>query len=75
MAVSEVSAPIKGDNGVYVISVVGKNAKNGIFNEDKENEYILSNGGMYEYANIVGQLFQMGLQEVYPVENMLFRFF
>ena len=75
MAVSEVSAPIKGDNGVYVITVVGRNAKNGIFNAEKENEYILSNGGMYEYANIVGQLFQMGLQDVYPIENKLFRFF
>ena len=75
MQVSEVSAPIKGDNGVYVISVVGKNAKNGIFNAEKENEYILSNGGMYEYANIVNQLYQMGLSEVYPVENKLFRFF
>ena len=75
MAVSEVSAPIKGDNGVYVITVVGKNAKNGIFNAEKENEYILSNGGMYDYSNIVGQLFQMGLQDVYPVENKLFRFF
>ena len=75
MAVSEVSAPIKGDNGVYVIKVVGKNAKNAIFNAEKENDYILSNGGMYDYANIVGQLFQMGLQEVYPVENKLFRFF
>ena len=75
MQVSEVSAPIKGDNGVYVITVVGKNAKNGFYNAEKENEYILSNGGMYEYANIVGQLFQMGLQEVYPVENKLFRFF
>ena len=75
MQVSEVSAPIKGDNGVYVISVAGKNAKNGIFNAEKENEYILSNGGMYEYANIVNQLYQMGLSEVYPVENKLFRFF
>ena len=75
MAVSEVSAPIKGDNGVYVIKVVGKNAKNAIFNAEKENDYILSNGGMYDYANIVGQLFQMGLQEVYPIENKLFRFF
>jgi hypothetical protein len=75
MNVGEVSAPIKGDNGVYVITVVGKNAKNGIYNAEKENEYILSNGGMYDYANIVGQLFQMGLQEVYPVENKLFRFF
>lgn len=75
MAVSEVSAPIKGDNGVYVINVVGKNAKNAIFNAEKENDYILSNGGMYDYANIVGQLFQMGLQEVYPVENKLYRFF
>lgn len=75
MAVSEVSAPIKGDNGVYVITVVGKNAKNGIFNAEKENDYILSNGGMYEYSNIVGQLFQMGLQDVYPVENKLYRFF
>ncbi|MBO7271636.1 MAG: peptidyl-prolyl cis-trans isomerase, partial [Bacteroidaceae bacterium] len=75
MNAGEVSAPIKGDNGVYVITVVGKNAKNGIYNAEKENEYILSNGGMYDYANIVGQLFQMGLQEVYPVENKLFRFF
>ncbi len=75
MQVGETSASIKGDNGVYVINVVGKNAKNGIFNAEKENEYILSNGGMYEYSNIVGQLFQMGLSEVYPVENKLFRFF
>ena len=75
MAVSDVSAPIKGDNGVYVISVVGKNAKNGVYDEKKENEYILSNGGMYNYSNIVGQLYQMGLQEVYPIENKLFRFF
>jgi peptidyl-prolyl cis-trans isomerase D len=75
MQVDEVSAPIKGDNGVYVIKVVGKNVKNAIFNAEKENEYILSNGGMYEYSNIVGQLFQMGLNEVYPVENKLFRFF
>lgn len=75
MQVNEVSAPIKGDNGVYVITVVGKNAKNGIYNAERENQYILSNGGMYEYSNIVGQLFQMGLQDVYPVENKLFRFF
>ena len=75
MQVDEVSAPIKGDNGVYVIKVVGKNAKDAIFNAEKENQYILSNGGMYEYSNIVGQLFQMGLSEVYPVENKLFRFF
>jgi peptidyl-prolyl cis-trans isomerase D len=75
MNVDEVSAPIKGDNGVYVIKVTGKNAKNGTFDAKKESDYILSNGGMFEYANIVGQLYQMGLQEVYPVENKLFRFF
>lgn len=75
MQAGETSAPIKGNTGVYVINVVGKNAKNGVFNAEKENEYILSNGGMYEYSNIVGQLFQMGLSEVYPVENKLFRFF
>ena len=75
MQVGETSAPIKGDNGVYVINVVGRNSKDGFFNAQKESEYILSNGGMYEYANIVNHLFQMGLNEVYPVENKLFRFF
>lgn len=75
MNAGETSAPFKGDNGVYVIRVAGKNAKNGIFNATTERDYILSNGGMYEYANVVGQLFQMGLQDVYPVENKLFRFF
>ena len=75
MQVGETSSPIKGNSGVYVINVVGKNAKNGIFNAEKENKYINSYGDMYEYSNIVGQLFQMGLNEVYPVENKLFRFF
>ncbi len=75
MDAGEISEPLKGDNGVYVINVLGKNAKRGNFNAETENEYILSNGGMYNYANVAGQLFQMGLEEVYPVENKLFRFF
>lgn len=71
----EVSAPIKGDRGIYVIKVTGKQAKSGEFNAAVENEYVLSNGGLYNFANIAAQLYQMGLQEIFPVENQLYRYF
>lgn len=71
----EVSAPIKGNRGVYVIKVLGKSAKNGQFNAEVENEYVLSNGGLYNYAQIAAQLYNMGVQDIYPVENHLYRYF
>ena len=71
----ETSAPVKGQNGVYVVKVLSKNSKNGAFDAASEKEYILSNGGQYSYAGIVEQLYQMSLQQVYPVENKLHRFF
>lgn len=71
MNVNEVSAPIKGDNGVYVVKVTAKNPKNGEFNAEAENQYITSNGGMFSYDNIAGQLLQMAFGKVYPAENKL----
>ena len=71
MNVNEVSAPIKGNNGVYVVKVTAKNAKNGEFNAETENMYITSNGGMFSYDNIAPQLFQMAIDNIYPVENKL----
>ena len=71
----EISAPIKGDRGIYVIKVLGKSAKNGTFNAQTENEYVLSNGNSYSFANIAAQLYFMGLQEIFPIENKLYRFF
>lgn len=71
MNVNEVSAPIKGNNGVYVVKVTAKNAKNGEFNAETENMYITSNGGMFSYDNIAPQLFQMAIDKIYPVENKL----
>lgn len=71
----EISAPVKGQNAMYVVKVLSKSNKNGAFNAANEKEYILSNGGQYSYAGIVEQLYQMSLQQVYPVENKLHRFF
>ena len=71
----EISAPVKGQNAMYVVKVLSKSNKNSAFNAANEKEYILSNGDQYSYAGIVEQLYQMSLQEVYPVENKLHRFF
>jgi parvulin-like peptidyl-prolyl isomerase len=71
MNANEVSAPIKGSNGVYVVKVTAKNAKNGTFNAEAENLYITSNGGMFSYDNIAGQLLQMAISNIYPAENKL----
>ena len=71
----EVSAPVKGQSGIYVVKVISKSSKNSTFDAANEKEYILSNGGMYSYAGIVEQLYQMSLQQVYPVDNKLHRFF
>ena len=71
MNTNEVSAPIKGNNAVYVVKVTAKNPKNGEFNAETENQYISSNGGMFSYDNIAGQLLQMALSDIYPAENKL----
>ncbi len=71
----EISTPVKGQNAMYVVKVLSKSNKNGSFNAANEKEYILSNGGQYSYAGIVEQLYQMSLQQVYPIENKLYRFF
>ena len=71
----EISAPVKGQNGIYIVKVLSKNSKNGTFNAEVENDYILSNGAQYSYAGIVEQIYQMSLQKVYPIENKLHRFF
>ena len=71
----EVSAPIKGDRGIYVIKVLSKNAKNSQFNAAAENEYILSNGGLYNFGEVAMQLYSIGLQEIFPIENHLYRYF
>lgn len=71
MNVNEISAPIKGNNGVYVVKVTAKSPKNGDFNAETENKYITSNGGMFNYDNVAAQLYQMALEKIYPVENKL----
>ena len=71
----EVSAPVKGQSGMYVVKVLSKSSKGGSFDAASEKEYILSNGGLYSYAGIIEQIYQMSLQQVYPVENKLYRFF
>ena len=71
MEANEVSAPIKGNNAVYVVKVIAKNPKNGQFNAETENQYITSNGGMFNYENIAGQLLQMAFGKIYPAENKL----
>lgn len=67
----DVTEPIKGTSAVYVVKVVSKNAKKGEFNAETENEYILSNGGMFQYKWAAGQLINAALMEVYPSENKL----
>lgn len=55
--VGEESAPIKGNNGVYVIKLVAKNAKGGEFNAKSEEDAIKAQGSRESYR-MLGELIQ-----------------
>ena len=65
MNVGETSAPFKGSNGIYVIEVTAKNAKNGTFNATAEKQQIeaLYNKN-YTMSNV-----ESTLSKIYPKEN------
>ena len=68
MQVGEVSAPIKGDNGVYVVKVLAKEAKNNTFNATEESYYIQSLDFNYN-PNIINMLIHNVISENYSVDN------
>ena len=71
MEAGEVSAPIKGDNAVYVVKVLSKEAKNGEFNAETEASYIQSLD-FYGNPNVIGQLIQETIGKTYNVENKVY---
>ena len=71
MQAGEVSAPIKGNNAVYVVKVLSKEAKNAEFNADEESNYIQSLD-FYNNPNVIGQLIQNTIGETYEVENKVY---
>ncbi len=71
MQAGEVSAPIKGDNAVYVVKVLSKEAKNAEFNAETESEYIQSLD-FYGNPNVIGQLIQDVIGKTYDVENRVY---
>ena len=68
MNVGETSAPFKGSNGIYVIEVTAKNAKNGTFNATAEKQQIeaLYNKN-YTMSNV-----ESTLSKIYPKENRVY---
>ena len=68
MNVGETSAPFKGSNGIYVIEVTAKNAKNGTFNATAEKQQIeaLYNKN-YTMSNV-----ESTLNKIYPKENRVY---
>ena len=69
MNIGEESAPIKGNNGVYVIKLVAKNAKGGEFNAKSEEDAIKAMGARDSYR-MLGELIQNA-----DVEDNRYRFF
>lgn len=67
--VGEESAPIKGNNGVYVIKLIAKNAKSGEFNEKNENDAIKAMGLRDSYR-LINELIQNA-----DIEDNRYRFF
>ena len=67
--VGQESAPIKGNNGVYVIKLVAKNAKGGEFNAKSEEDAIKAMGARDSYR-MLGELIQNA-----DVEDNRYRFF
>ena len=71
MEAGEVSAPIKGNNAVYVVKVLSKEAKNGQFNAAAETNYINQND-FYNHPNVINQLIQDAIGNTYNVENNVY---
>lgn len=71
MEAGEISAPIKGDNAVYVVRVLSKEAKNAEFNAETEASYIQSLD-FYNNPNVIGQLIQDAIGKTYDVENKVY---
>ena len=71
MQAGEVSAPIKGNNAVYVVKVLSKEAKNAQFNAATEADYIQSLD-FYGNPNVIGQLIQEAIGKTYNVENKVY---
>ncbi len=71
MQAGETSAPIKGNNAVYVVKVISKEAKNGEFNAQTEADYIQSLD-FYGNPNVIGQLIQDAIGNTYEVENRVY---
>ncbi len=67
--VGEESAPIKGNNGVYVIKLVAKNTKDGEFNAKNEEDAIKALGSRDSYR-MLNELIQNA-----DVEDNRYRFF
>lgn len=71
MNVGETSAPFKGINGVYVIEVVAKDAKNGAFNATAEKNKIES---QLNVNQSLGTL-ENTLNNIYPKQNNAYKYF
>ena len=71
MEAGEVSAPIKGDNAVYVVKVLSKEAKNAEFDAQAEADYIQSLD-FFNNPNVIGQLIQEVIGNSYKVENKVY---
>ena len=71
MNVGETSAPFKGINGVYVIEVKAKDAKNGTFNATAEKNKIES---QLNVNQSLGTL-ENALNKLYPKQNNAYKYF
>ena len=71
MQEGEVSAPIKGDNAVYVVKVLAKQPKNNTFNALEESYYIQSLDFNYN-PNIINMLIHNVISENYSVDNKVY---
>ena len=66
--VGETSAPFKGSNGIYVIEVTAKNAKNATFNATAEKQQIEA---LYN-KNYTMSGVESTLNKIYPKENRVY---
>jgi peptidyl-prolyl cis-trans isomerase D len=71
MEVNEVSAPIKGNNAVYVVKVTSKTPKNGTFNATAEKNKIES---QLNVNQSLGTL-ENTLNNIYPKQNNAYKYF
>lgn len=71
MNIGEVSAPFEGNNGVYVIEITAKDAKNGEFNAATQKQQIEA---IYNKSAMRNALFNT-LDEIYPRENRVYKLF